>query len=87
MKTLAIFAGTILLLSACATGEPQWTWQRTEVPGTRDLLAIRIGEPDLGEDLKLCRDYTRDMHGEAVEEGRFGDCMALRGWYPGERSN
>jgi hypothetical protein len=87
MKTLAAFIGTILLLSACGTGEPRWIWQRTEVQGTRDLLAVRVGEPELGEDLKLCRDYTRDMHGEAVEEGRFRDCMALRGWYPGESRN
>jgi hypothetical protein len=82
MKRMAAHVGIVLLLTACAGGQSRWDWQRTEVQGTEDLLAVRVGPPVLSEDFKLCSEYTREMHGEAVEEGRFRDCMTLRGWYP-----
>jgi hypothetical protein len=84
MKKLAAIIWTFILLTACATAQPHWTWQRTEVQGAEDLLAVRVGEPDLKGDLRLCNLYQRDMHGEAVEEGRLTDCMALKGWYVAE---
>ncbi len=82
MKQLLVAVGISFLIASCSTTQSRFTWQQEDPPGTEDLLAARLGPVNLQRDMQACSKYQRQMHGgEHVEEGRFSECMVLKGWY------
>ena len=81
MRRVMGLIGAVCLLGACTGNEARWMWAREVPVSEEEKLTSAKENNSLEQELAECKKYQRTMHGaEHVEEGRFSECMALKGW-------